>query len=162
MPDWQDMMPHIKKGGANPLAHIEHEALRRILTKSGAGNGAAASFVALAEQLNFPYLLVAWRVSQNVAGQLDIAMLRQPTQSPLLVAFDDAVERLAADHNTVSADVGLVFKWHGYGGFYVLTCDAVLPQQVGQHGRFWRVQNTYYLLEPLDSLIERVGPASDW
>lgn len=139
---------------------IAQEAVRRILTKNKLGKEVGATtFEELMMATGFPYWLVPYKFSARELDNLIIDMRARPTKSLLLTTMDE----VDACHAQERCDLGLVFPWRGMGGLHVLTNDnALRPTLMGTSGMFWRVEGVYYLLEPLDSLIARLGPPDEW
>lgn len=145
---------------ASELRMLEHEAVRRILIKSELSKEVqCTTFDELVMQTGFPLRLVAYKFRPKALDDLDIAMMRHPTKSPLIMAIDEIFEQ---NPGVQQCDLGMVFPWRGYGGLHVLTNDTSLPVQPGTSGRFWQLGGAYYLLEQLDSFIQRLGPSEDW
>ena len=149
-----------KHSDKKTVGMLEQEAVRKLLTAAGAGAKAKeiTTFGGLCG-LGFPYCLAAVEFSRRELVDLDKEMLRRPTTSALLLAFETECAKRPEMSEYGS---GLVFSWYGMGGLHVCTRDTTLPQTPGRTGRFWRVNNDYYLLEPLRCLSERLGPMEDW
>jgi len=139
---------------------IEQEAVRRILVRAKlSGAHSCNTFEELVMQTGFPFRLVVYKFRPNALDALDIAMMRHPTKAPLIMAIDEFLE---SNPGVSQCDLGMVFPWLGHGGMHVLTNDHRLPVQPGTSGRFWQLGGMYYLLEPIDSFIRRLGPPEDW
>jgi|GEM_PF-5422493 len=160
MPDWQDLMPGEDASKLGETAMIEREAVRRIVIKAALPDAASCTtFDQLVAHTSIPYQLVAHKFGPKALDDLEVAMLRWPSKSALMMAMDEIVDLYP--HEDVQV-VGMVFPWRGRGGLHVFTYGDRLPYTVGASGRFWRLRDGYYLLEPIDSFIERLGPAEDW
>ncbi len=139
---------------------IEQEAVRRILVKTELSKECSCNtFEELVVQVGFPLRLVIHKFRSKELDDLDVDMMRRPTKAPLIMAVEEVYEN---NPGVSQCDLGMVFPWRGYGGLHVLTNDARLPIQLGTSGRFWRIGSAYYLLEPIDSFIQRLGPPDEW
>lgn len=140
------------------MEQIAAEAVRRICVKSGLGGGAASNPTELMERCNFPYELVVHEFKSRELKELLPDVRRSRGNSHLAFAFD-----CACDHaGTNKYNTAMVFVWQGFGGMHVVTVDQNLPYEVGDMGMFWRIGGNTYLLEPIDSFIERLGNADNW
>lgn len=159
--DWSELMPFDDPIELGSLQALEQEAVRRILVKSKLSSKIfAKTFEELVMAVGFPYRLVAHRFESRELRDIELEMRRHPTQTALILAFEEAAERLADNANRF--DLGLCFSWHGHGGLHVLTCENNWPTGMGKCGHFWKIGKTLYLLQPLDSLLEQLGPPTDW
>lgn len=145
---------------ASELRMLEHEAVRRILFKAGLSRQVnCGTLEELVMQIGFPLRLVMHKFRPKALDDLDFDMMRRPTKAPLIMAIDEIFEQ---NSGVQQCDLGMIFPWQGHGGLYVLTNDMSLPTQSGTSGRFWQLRGMYYLLEPIDSFVGRLGPPEDW
>jgi len=160
MAEWDDLMPGENGMKLDSEGMIEREAVRRILVKTELSKEIQCeTFTQLVMATGFPLQLVVHKFRTKDLDDIDIDMMLRPTKSALIVAVDDI---FAQYPDVQQCDLGMVFPWMGHGGLHVLTNDTSLPYTLGASGRFWRIGGMYYLLEHIDSFIERLGPSDEW
>ena len=152
----------------DPQANFEEHIVRRILQRGGATSETSRlieangndllTFYSLCELLHFPI----WLVARRVPGlpTLEDDMLRRPTKTALFHEFASALDEIPDELGC--GHVGVVFPWAHVDRYNVF--HNRMPTTLGKCGRWYRLgpQKHIHLLEPLDSLLDSLGPAVTW
>jgi hypothetical protein len=153
----------------DPQANFEDSVVKYILRRSNATDKTQSLIDAnegkerltlyhLREVLHFPLWLEA--VRPGGLPTLEIDLLQRPTRTQVFKEFARAKEETPEELSC--RFTGVVFPWAHVSRYNVF--HDRMPPHLGMSGRWYRIgpKQTLFLLEPLDSLLMSIGPASSW
>ena len=148
---FEGLFPNKANAGLGLTAQIEHEAVRRIRTKSGLKKH-VNNFQDLFA-LGFPLSLSVATPRKGEQLTLLKDIMATPTKTFVYEAWQDAL----TEDPGLEGQKGIVIRWHGLCVFHDLATHTL-----GSSGFYTRVMSRYFYLESLDSVIDRAGRAEDW
>lgn len=160
---WKQWMPTPSEVAAGRAVQVEHSTVNRILRAcpdkalvkqirdaAETENEGKLSF-AICEGMGFPVRLRAVVFDSRELGRIFTEIRKRITKTKLWAAY----EALRATVEDSTMPVGIVFSDRTPYVFH-----DCLPLRLGTEGQYWRVDDRYYFLEHIDSLLDRV--ADSW